>query len=185
MHEEQKMIELIEKDQLRSEIVAKRAFAGFCEGDIHFMPTFKVDPSHSMQNVDVQVERESGCVYNIKRLPAWCDRILWKSTLPSKSAEILNYYSVPEFPSSDHKPVAAHFKVPTSDLYLPGQSKTIDPVFYDYGFENEDQAMIVLSIQKLRAEGLFMIKQQTTRDLTAPNPQAESSRRPKVYALAL
>lgn len=62
-----------------------------------------------------KMERIPGNMWKRERSPAWCDRILWRSCIPSKEATVLDYYSVPEISSSDHKPVGALFEVPTGD----------------------------------------------------------------------
>ena len=111
--------ELLEKDQLRYQMAEKRVFQGFQEGEIDFLPTFKViapEPVHL--DTPIQVLRARETMYDPKRLPAWCDRILWKSVFSSKKANILSYYSAPEIASSDHKPVAALFRVPTGTSQL-------------------------------------------------------------------
>ncbi|GIL56823.1 hypothetical protein Vafri_12132 [Volvox africanus] len=60
---------LLEVDQLRREMAAKRAFLGFHEGPINFEPSFKV-------------LRRRGYDYNPQRSPAYCDRILYRCVRP-------------------------------------------------------------------------------------------------------
>lgn len=86
---------LFAMDELHREQEAKRALYAFKEGEITFPPTFKM-------------KRDAEDVYERKRLPAWCDRILWYS-LPGCTIEQLSYTSAPSILSSDHKPVAATF----------------------------------------------------------------------------
>lgn len=159
----EKFEELIEKDQLHNQMMSKAVFHGFKEGTISFMPTFKVD-------------RQKGHSYNPRRLPAWCDRVLWKSTLPSREAQVLDYYSVPEVSSSDHKPVAALFKVPTSIDSVRKNCKwcVCVLVFYDHSNTDKHKSIIVLAIKKLQAEGLFLLKKTDTITATPPNPQVVS-----------
>ena len=90
---------LLAADQLRDEMQAGRAFSGFSEGDITFMPTFKV-------------RREPGLAYNPQRVSSWCDRVLFKS-LPALKADLrcVEYGSYPSIATSDHKPVAARFEL--------------------------------------------------------------------------
>lgn len=81
-------------DQLTAEIAAGNAFVGFSEGALTHAPTFKV-------------KRAEGLVYDKKRSPAYCDRVLWRSLAAagvSCSQEAL--WSAPLVASSDHKPVA-------------------------------------------------------------------------------
>ena len=114
-------------------------------------------------------------MYDPKRLPAWCDRVLWKSVFSSKKAEILDYYSAPEIASSDHKPVAALFRVPTGTSQLRNLDRrfSASAVFYEYGDDEENNGVIVLAIKKLRAERLFMIKRPAEDHPTLPNPKAQ------------
>jgi hypothetical protein len=71
-----KVVECIEKgdvqgllayDQLRASIRDGQAFVKFTDCPVRFKPTFKV-------------ERKEGVTYTSQRLPAFCDRILVKST---------------------------------------------------------------------------------------------------------
>ncbi|KAI5055763.1 hypothetical protein GOP47_0029284 [Adiantum capillus-veneris] len=87
--------ELLEMDELHREQKAKKALVAFKEGKITFPPTFKM-------------KRDAEDAYERKRLPAWCDRVLW-SSLPGCEVEQLSYSSVPSITTSDHKPVAATF----------------------------------------------------------------------------
>lgn len=65
-----------------------------------------------------------------KRVPAWCDRILWqihddafeKITI---SADLVEYKSIPSYVMSDHKPVTATFNIKVSS----GSSKFWSLVF--------------------------------------------------------
>ncbi|GIL84443.1 hypothetical protein Vretifemale_13061, partial [Volvox reticuliferus] len=91
---------LLEVDQLRREIAAKRAFLGFHEGPINFEPSFKM-------------LRRRGHEYNPQRSPAYCDRILYRSNLPLKQIRVVSYFSPSEIATSDHKPVGAVLVVPT------------------------------------------------------------------------
>ena len=96
-------MELMNRDQLRTEQKAGRALMGFHEAEFYpFPPTFKVD-------------RSSELGYNSKRLPAYCDRILWHSTpsLLNEQGAVtqLELFSPLEVSTSDHKPVCSTFKV--------------------------------------------------------------------------
>lgn len=93
---QQKMFHtLLDFDELRKEREARRVLYAFKEGEITFPPTFKM-------------KRDTEDVYDPKRIPAWCDRILW-SSLPGCSVHQVSYTSAPSISSSDHKPVAATF----------------------------------------------------------------------------
>ncbi|KAI5064030.1 hypothetical protein GOP47_0020700 [Adiantum capillus-veneris] len=88
---------LLQYDELHKEKAAKRVLFSFKEGEINFAPTFKM-------------RRDTEDAYDMKRVPAWCDRILW-SSLPGCTMEQLSYTSSPSVSSSDHKPVAATFSL--------------------------------------------------------------------------
>ena len=65
-----------------------------------FKPTFKVARD--------KVEE----TYNIKRLPAYTDRVLYKSYPGFRNnLKVTEFTSVPAFTTSDHKPVRAQFEV--------------------------------------------------------------------------
>jgi synaptojanin len=71
------------------------ALATYSEATIYFLPTYKY----------IKKEKK----FDIKRTPAWCDRILFSSTDDKKLA-VLKYWDV-ECYHSDHKPVCGAFKV--------------------------------------------------------------------------
>lgn len=89
--------------KLKLSIRNKNAFLNFIEPKILFGPTYKFKPNTN----DYDGE---------KRLPAWCDRILYKS---SKRVEMqpLLYKSYPNIQISDHKPVAAIFNLHINEFF--------------------------------------------------------------------
>ncbi|CAI5983657.1 unnamed protein product [Closterium sp. NIES-64] len=93
---------LLEYDELQREIREGRGFYKFQEAPITFAPTFKV------------IRNEVG-KYNAKRLPAWCDRILWRS-LSGCQLACTRYDAAHDVGSSDHKPVLAEFELTTHAL---------------------------------------------------------------------
>lgn len=85
---------LLKNDQL---LIAKenhRIFQGYQEAPIKFRPTYKYDPGTS------NWDSSEKC-----RLPAWCDRVLWKSD----TTNCIEYTSIMSMMMSDHKPVIAKF----------------------------------------------------------------------------
>lgn len=94
--------ELIEKDQLSLIRRQGRAFTQLEERLPAFPPTFKFEPGTSD--------------YDMKRRPAWCDRVLYKTPqLAFKNMELIteqtSYRSHPQFTMSDHKPVSSEFTI--------------------------------------------------------------------------
>lgn len=92
---------LIQYDQLKQQQRLGRSFVDYDEAPIAFAPTFKLSkkPKNSRE------------IYSNKRLPAYCDRILWKKQ-PYVNLTCEQYVSHPEVPlTSDHLPVTAVFKL--------------------------------------------------------------------------
>ncbi|KAI3866107.1 hypothetical protein MKW92_009417 [Papaver armeniacum] len=98
---------LRERDQLRKEMKAGKVFQGMREGIIKFPPTYKFERHKPGLGGYDSGEK--------KRIPAWCDRILYRDTRPGTEADcnlecpvivsILKYEAVMEVTDSDHKPV--------------------------------------------------------------------------------
>lgn len=99
--------ELIDKDQLSLIRRQGRAFTQMEERLPAFPPTFKFEPGTSD--------------YDMKRRPAWCDRVLYKTPQPAfKNMDLVteqtSYRSHPQFTMSDHKPVSSEFTIQVSRL---------------------------------------------------------------------
>ncbi|PFH50872.1 hypothetical protein AMATHDRAFT_60376 [Amanita thiersii Skay4041] len=86
-------------DQLRKARVTGKAFKEFREARLRFPPTYRFTPGF----------QSDGHQYNIKRKPAWTDRIL-SYPGPLVIVRQLSYMSCPQITMSDHKPVAADFE---------------------------------------------------------------------------
>ncbi|KAK7278295.1 hypothetical protein RJT34_23321 [Clitoria ternatea] len=102
---------LREKDQLRAEMKAGNVFQGMREAIITFPPTYKFERHQAgLAGYD------SG---EKKRIPAWCDRILYRDSRTSLGAEcslespvvssVLQYEACMDVTDSDHKPVRCIF----------------------------------------------------------------------------
>lgn len=93
---------LLEYDQLK-QILKKNgtSFNNFKEMQIKFPPTYKFDLNTN--NYDTSAK---------KRIPSYCDRILYKifEDSPINECQPIEYNHLPEFVQSDHKPVIGIFK---------------------------------------------------------------------------
>lgn len=129
---------IIAYDQLLGERAAGRVFKGFEEGTITFPPTYKYVPKE-----DVYERRENkkvhtshfrvvcgsidlwciGVIVFQKRVPAYCDRILYMT--PAKSEHLTQqwYRRSLEPRCSDHKPVSSLFTVKT----MIGSTRPVQP----------------------------------------------------------
>ncbi|EKV17476.1 hypothetical protein PDIG_14280 [Penicillium digitatum PHI26] len=84
---------LYDNDQLNLQMVAGRVFRFYSEGLIEFPPTYKYD-----------VGRDTYDTSEKARIPAWCDRILWRGS----NLRQTNYQTA-DLKVSDHRPVWATF----------------------------------------------------------------------------
>ena len=91
---------LFAHDQLMKEMKHNRGFRfrTFVEGPITFAPTYKYDRRSSEYDSSEK-----------RRLPAWCDRVLWRSCVPARVQQ--RHYRRYEVNVSDHRPVSAGFTV--------------------------------------------------------------------------
>ncbi|XP_015873617.3 type II inositol polyphosphate 5-phosphatase 15 isoform X1 [Ziziphus jujuba] len=104
---------LRERDQLRAEMEAGNVFQGMREAVITFPPTYKFE-RHQVGLAGY----DSG---EKKRIPAWCDRILYRDSCTSSVSEcslecpvvssVLQYEACMDVTDSDHKPVRCIFTV--------------------------------------------------------------------------
>ncbi|GAA5906135.1 hypothetical protein JCM8208_000644 [Rhodotorula glutinis] len=92
---------LLSHDQLRQEQLAGRTLHHLVEGSIAFPPTYKFKPGTVSEYKDFK-----------KRVPGWCDRVLYASGA-GDDAKVESYRSVVDFTRSDHKPVAATITIPS------------------------------------------------------------------------
>lgn len=92
---------LYEHDQLHRSILAGKTLTQMKEKMPDFPPTFKVERGSSEM------------IYQEKRVPSWCDRILWSSMSKRVGKDLVccRFESVPSVTTSDHKPVRAAFQV--------------------------------------------------------------------------
>lgn len=89
---------LQQSDQLKIEQNAGRIFDGWEEGHINFAPTYKYTANSDQY---CAIQNKPG---EKRRIPAWCDRILWYG----KGLKQVSYERG-EINFSDHRPVSAIF----------------------------------------------------------------------------
>lgn len=92
---------LLKLDQLKKAQKEGLMLVDFKEGPINFKPTYKFD-----KDTDVYDTSDK------QRVPAWCDRILYKAhaDIDGLQIEKRKYFS-PKYNKGDHKPVAASFDI--------------------------------------------------------------------------
>ncbi|CAI9090780.1 OLC1v1025619C3 [Oldenlandia corymbosa var. corymbosa] len=104
---------LRERDQLRAEMEAGNVFQGMREAVIKFPPTYKFE-----KHQEGLAGYDSG---EKKRIPAWCDRILYRDSRSHSActcsldcpvvSSVLQYEACMDVTDSDHKPVRCIFSV--------------------------------------------------------------------------
>jgi hypothetical protein len=96
---------LILHDQLLKEMKNNRGFRlrGFSEGPLDFAPTYKYD--RRSNEYDSSEKR---------RVPAWCDRVLWRSREPSRVEQL--HYRRYEANISDHRPISSAFRMTVKSI---------------------------------------------------------------------
>lgn len=138
---------LKEKDQLRAEMKAGKVFQGMREGIIRFPPTYKFEKHQAgLAGYD------SG---EKKRIPAWCDRILYRDSRSSSVSEcnldcpvvstISQYEACMDVTDSDHKPVRCIFSV---DVARVDESERRQ-VFREIIESNEEIKFLLEKLQKV------------------------------------
>jgi hypothetical protein len=92
-------------DQLLKEMRFNRGFRlrSFQEGPMDFIPTYKYDPRTNEFDTSQK-----------KRIPAWCDRILWR--VLSDSRVLQTQYRRWEANISDHRPISAVFNLTVKSI---------------------------------------------------------------------
>ncbi|KAL9248298.1 hypothetical protein vseg_021637 [Gypsophila vaccaria] len=130
---------LRERDQLRVEMEAGRVFQGMREAIVKFPPTYKFD-----KHQPGLAGYDSG---EKKRIPAWCDRVLYRDNRSSSASEcsldcpvvssVSEYESCMDVTDSDHKPVRCIF--------------SIDVARVDEAVKRQEYCEIIESNQKIQS----------------------------------
>ena len=89
---------LLMHDQLTKEMKTNVRLRSFAEGPITFPPTYKYD----LHSTDYDTSEK-------RRIPAWCDRVLWRARDPTRVEQL--HYRRYEPDISDHRPITAAFRV--------------------------------------------------------------------------
>ncbi|PLB54305.1 DNase I-like protein [Aspergillus steynii IBT 23096] len=105
---------LYDNDQLNLQMVTGRAFQFYTEGSISFPPTYKYD-----------VGRDEYDTSEKARIPAWCDRVLWRGT----NLHQVNYKAA-DLRFSDHRPVWATFLCEISTVDETAKSELRRSLYY-------------------------------------------------------
>jgi len=132
--------QLLRFDQLREQRNKHSVFEEFVEDAINFMPTYKYDPGTD------KFDTSEKC-----RMPAWCDRILWKS---NTSVKCEDYRSHPIHKLSDHKPVSAVLLVQTRVVDVQRKQIVLDEILKDLDRQaNDSLPQAALNRTELRLTG--------------------------------
>eukprot|EP01064_Diplonema_japonicum_P038196 TRINITY_DN9164_c0_g4_i4.p1 TRINITY_DN9164_c0_g4~~TRINITY_DN9164_c0_g4_i4.p1 ORF type:complete len:667 (+),score=141.21 TRINITY_DN9164_c0_g4_i4:295-2001(+) len=99
--------ELYKYDQLQKELAKETVFIDFNESQPLFQPTYKYDRQKDVYPDDSK-----------KRIPSWCDRILWKSMAEEQIVQE-DYFATQSVHGSDHRPVYSVFKLDCRNPYIP------------------------------------------------------------------
>ncbi|KAL6304112.1 DNase I-like protein [Sparassis latifolia] len=99
-------------DQLLKEMKFNRGFRlrSFLEGHLTFAPTYKYD----RRSPEYDSSEKS-------RVPAWCDRVLWRSRDPLRVEQL--HYRRYEANISDHRPISAAFRMTVKSVHHDAREK--------------------------------------------------------------
>lgn len=99
---------LVERDELTFLRNAKHGvLSQFFESPIKFLPSYKLNYTTKKSKDELLQAKDR--TYSSKRLPAYCDRILYFSDLTRHSITSLHYTRVTDYSWSDHDPVVGLF----------------------------------------------------------------------------
>jgi hypothetical protein len=98
------------------------------------------------------VERDKKITYESKRTPAYCDRVLWRSS-PYLLASALDFWCGEQVSTSDHKPVATLLQL---------EHRPVRPSWWPYPRELETKFFI-----SSRRKQVFNVQRDFTRHLHA------------------
>lgn len=139
-------------DQLKRQIDEEAVFVGFEEGEIDFQPTYKYDTGSDKWDTSEKC-----------RIPAWCDRILWKG----KNIQQEHYQSHMALRTSDHKPVSSLLIIGIKRVNSEAYKKTFEEIVRNIDkMENECIPSLSLSKREFHFKDVkFMQHQAETLSL--------------------
>ncbi|KAL6061671.1 phosphoinositide 5-phosphatase [Balamuthia mandrillaris] len=144
--QEQDWAWLYERDQLHLQMLARKAFEDFEEGPLLFAPTYKYDSNSTFYDSSEK-----------KRIPAWCDRVLWKSSRGPDQVKLISY-SRHELLSSDHRPVTALVDVQVKSVIASKRSQVYQDVVKKLDkMENECMPDATISSHKFVFENVRVL----------------------------
>ncbi|KAK4742134.1 hypothetical protein SAY87_000135 [Trapa incisa] len=149
---------LRERDQLRAEMKSGRVFQGMREAVIRFPPTYKFE-----KHKPGLAGYDSG---EKKRIPAWCDRVIYRDNRPSADSEgslecpvvasIIQYEACMDVTDSDHKPVRCKYSVNIAHVDRSVRREELGKILKS----NED---IKLMLEELRSVPETMVSTDNIR----------------------
>ena len=126
---------LRDHDQLNIERSRGNVFRDFNEGLLNFPPTYKYLPGSD--EYDRRPEKKI-------RAPAWCDRVLWRSS-PNAVRQICYDYS--NLMPSDHKPVYSMFEANVKVVDSGMEARVYHAITTELEFWKNDAAIPVVTIE--------------------------------------
>lgn len=146
-------------DQLNIERSEGRAFQGFEEGVLNFVPTYKYQAG-----TDTFEQRPEKKL----RAPAWCDRILWLSQEPAYVQQLT--YKRSERPNfSDHKPVYSTLRFTVKDVNAQRREAIYQELFSLLG-RYDNRSLPAISLDKNEIDfGMVRYGQSVTQSLRIAN----------------
>ncbi|KZP17358.1 DNase I-like protein [Athelia psychrophila] len=145
-------------DQLKNSQRGKTAFEGLVELPLTHLPSYRYGSGAA---------DELG--YDIKRKPAWTDRILHMQHLNTR-LEQLSYTCHPEIAMSDHRPVAANFRLEMDVLDANAYNDTVDKLYRSVSSMEESDEASHLHLDSSEIHfGKIFYQQPATRIVTLEN----------------